>query len=223
MDSYNRFSVKAFEAIVIVLLFIFLTAYSCAAQSWQRATQFGIETSVGINGFAVSPGGDRSKLRAMSRGISVGVIAGNNLLKGRMRLAGFYGPTKFSRCSGSLIESELLVNFYPLEFMRTRKNILDIYFTTGVKFANIGARKKPCPASGDAYLGSRTKVLSQVSGVGIVALIPSNKRFTNMFAEVLFSNPFFDSRPPTREATAWTGKSVCMNVGVRLGIRKSGE
>lgn len=211
MKTYTVTSRKINLAFIIMLMLLLL-ALSCTGQTWQRATHFGLETSLDINGFS----SESNKIRAMARGVSAGLVVGNNLLKGRLR-AELYGPTSYSKCAGKLIGSEALVNFYPLEFFRTRKNVLDIYFTTGFRFTNIATTDENCN-SGEQ---SKGKVMSQVSGMGMEVLLPYSNKFIHVFGETLFSNPFHNSSKVSASSTSWSSKTVSLNIGIRFGIHKT--
>jgi hypothetical protein len=203
-----------------LIVYIICCAFAClsfnaSAQYWQRTTHVAIESTTGIDGFATICADAKTKVRARSRGVALGIAIGNNLLKARVRL-GRYTPTTFSKLGGRLIESELDINFYPLEFLRTRDNILDLYIITGCRFSSIKAE----------FFSSQTKtsiarVFGQLAGMGTEMMVSVNRRSVVAFSEILFSNPISASASPSEVNNAWEYKCVAVNFGIRIGTMKT--
>lgn len=198
--------------IAYVLLSISLNA---DAQNWQRTTHVGVETSIGINGFGAVSTDNKTHIRSLSRGAALGVVIGNNLLKARVRL-GRYTPTSFSKVKGRLIESEFAINFYPLEFLRTQDNVLDLYITTGVRFSSIKTE-----LSSLQERPSHSDVVGQLAGLGGEIMVPFRRRSVIVFSEILFSNPINTNGTTSRADNAWQYKNGAVNVGVRVGTMKN--
>ena len=215
MKIHNKLTSKTLNLLLIIILVLILGVSTALAQSAHRPTHFGFETSIGVNGI-LPEASNTLKLRAMSRGVSGGFVVGNSLLKARVRIAGIYLPTCHSQSSGKVFDSEALVNLYPLEFLRTHKNILDIYFTTGFRFAHVQLGFE----DGKEFTSSPTqkgKVLSQVSGFGGEYRIPGQNKFVYLFAEVVFANPVHSASSSSAFSNVWTNKSASTSIGVRFG------
>ncbi len=218
---------------MILFFSLWIGIYSSAyGQSSQRVTHVGLEASFGLHGFSMSDCDTKyMKPRALTRGGSIGFVAGNKLLRARIRAAGFYQSTGFTRIGFNLIESEALVNFYPLEFFRTRKNVLDIYVTTGVKLNNFKLNDKNTYRDIDLHPNfndsnthpGKEKVLTQVAGLGIEFLLPNKVKSVHLFAEAIISNPIYSSATISEFYEAWSQGETCFNIGVRFGSKHTGK
>lgn len=208
--------------VTMVLIFLLILSTASPAQNFQRITHVGMETSFGLHGFSIL--NDNLNSRALTRGGSIGFVAGNKVLLSRIRLAGIYQSTGFTSLAFNLMESEALINIYPLEFFRTRKNILDIYVTTGIKFnkfrlddENTYSDIARYPDLKNADRNEPQYILSQVTGIGIEFLLPGQAKFVNVFAEALFSNPVITSSNFSDFYDTWRDGETCVNIGLRFG------
>lgn len=212
---------------LLTILSFSLAAATCAfGQSFQRITGVGVEISGGPHGFAVPDTryAGQEKQKALTRGGSIGVAAGNKLLLTRLR-AGIYQSTDFTRLSFRVLESEALVNIYPLEFLRTRKNVLDIYITTGIKFNNLKLNNDNTRLEIELHPDfksinirkDRQHVFSQLAGVGMEFVLPCKSKFANLFIEALISNPIATSVNFSKFFDTWSQGETCLNLGLRFG------
>jgi hypothetical protein len=180
MQQYRNLKVLAFLPI-----FLFSACGTATAQELQRVSQRGIEVSYGFHHFILKENSSLLKRYApCSRGLSIGYFLGNNLVRTRIRGFGFYESTRNASADFSGYEGEVLFNFFPLEFMRTRKHILDIYILAGLNLSSMQFL--------DQSIGSRGRMtdFSNVIGAGTEFLLRSGGRVIYLFAEMSASDSF---------------------------------
>ncbi|GCC53261.1 hypothetical protein SanaruYs_35040 [Chryseotalea sanaruensis] len=213
MVSKTNYKVRGTNAMLLIILFLILGVYSCIAQQKQRVTVIGNETSFGMHRFFSE--GDGSVLRdlhAFSNGVSTGFYAGNRLVKTRIRV-GFYNTASYVTGEVRILEKDLLIDVYPLEFFRTHINVLDVYLTTGVSHHTFSEKESLKPG----YISTRetgvpTARTYQVVGIGLAHLPLYFNRSTSFFAEVLLYNSItFSSSPES---------NVFLNVGMRKKVAR---
>jgi|GEM_PF-1877947 len=222
-NTYNR---KMFNAKLILLLYFVLGIYSCFGQSFQRITHTGIETSFGIRGLRLPMKNSSNRLQALSTGYAMGFVTGNNLMKARLRPIAFYKSSPTEKRAFELLESEALLNIYPLEFLRTRKHVLDIYVSTGLNFTSFRYKDRDVFFQNDGkavdmeyHQLDKVSVISQVTGIGIEYHLPFS--FVHIFSEALFSNSMYLSTNNETFKQTWKQAATTLNFGVRFGTKKN--
>lgn len=210
MTSNSSYKVRGTNATLLIILFLILGVYSCMAQQKQRVTLIGNETSFGMHRFFMEGEGfDLRNLNAFSNGVSTGFYAGNKLVSARLRM-GLYTSAAHFKGELRIVEKDLLIDVYPLEFFRTHNNVLDIYLTTGVSHHTFSEKE----AIKSGYISTRESGLPtartyQVVGVGLTHLPKRFNQSTSFFAEVLLYNAItFSSSPES-------------NVFVNIGVKKT--
>lgn len=196
------------NATFIIILFILLLAYSCAAQPVQRIGYVGSELSYGMHRFSQQSG----KLipTTFTSGTSIGVFAGNKLVSGRIRIGRYSLNDAFE---GDLKTSEydLFLNVHILEFFRTRKNVLDIYMVTGFSHNRFKGELKEELDLPTQIIPEQSSANYQVIGLGGVYIPNLWKRSTSVFCEALLYNAI--STTPMHDS------NVFINIGVRRMLK----
>jgi hypothetical protein len=223
MKTASTYERKITNAVMIIFMYLILGVYSCIAQSFQRITHNGIEGSFGLHGIGPSATAGENGVDVLTRGVSIGFVTGNNLIKARIKPIGIYKSTSVVSRSFDILQSEALLNVYPLEFIRTRKQVLDIYITTGVSFNNLTYKDRHVFVQNDAQVEfkklDRVIMVNQVSGIGFEYHLPL--KFAHVFAEALFANPIYTSTQ-NAEFDAIAGPlGTSINFGIRLGTRRN--
>jgi hypothetical protein len=216
--------------LIMICIYLLIAVYSSAfAQSQQRITHSGIELAMGLHGFKTSQNFFvDQEIRSLTRGVSAGVMIGNNLLKARIRPAGVYRSTSATDRKFTIIESEAMINFYPLEFFRTRKEYLDIYFVTGInrnqfvyKDRNQFLRKEAEGTDAEFMALDKVTVVSQTAGLGLeFHSQKTDGKFLHVFAELLLSNSIYCSTDNSVFQGTLAQISPTLNIGVRFGKTK---
>lgn len=222
----TTYQIRSFNATLILLLYLVLGVYSCVAQSFQRITHNGIEATVGIHGFREVVTGDQVRMRALTRGAAIGFVTGNNLVRARIRPFGMYRSADVDGRAFDILKSEAVMNLYPLEFLRTRKHVLDIYLSTGVSFdkfryrdRNIFVQNDGLTTQNDFQTIDKVTVINQVSGIGVEYHLPFS--FLHVFSEVAFANSIYSSSRNTVFRETLRQSTPMINFGLRIGTKKA--
>lgn len=219
MKTIDHYSARASLKGYLLLICSIVMIYSCASgQSKQRITCSGIEVSSGVHGIVAGNG--LMKLRAQTTGASIGFVSGNNLMKARIRPIGFYKAGAMEQRKFDLLESEVIVNIYPLEFIRTRKHILDIYIATGAsmqKFTysrnNAFVQQDGPPDLLDFHSIRKVTVFSQTAGIGFEFYPKSG---IQLFTEAIFSNRIHASSDNEHVRKTLQAAVSSVNTGIRF-------
>jgi hypothetical protein len=182
--------------------------YSCFAQSKQRVTVLGVEFSTGSHRFLL----DSKKLKLsdispLAKGASGGFYAGNNLVNLRIRGGLYVSSPKKVGVEVVIGEFDILFDLHPLEFLRTKDNILDLYLSAGYSHNWINVRGD---ISGRDDINPIVMNLPgrgnyQVIGIGLKYIPRIGKRRTQFFTEALLSNNLSQEE----------GSNVSVNVGFK--------
>ncbi len=208
MKKESSHSPRQINSVVLIIVFTILTIYSCAAQCKQRISYMGFEYSTGthrfyLDNYTLKPG----NINALTKGLSGGVYFGNNLVNLRLR-TGYYFSSRNIKHELGVVEFDALLDFYPLEFIRTRNNILDVYLTMGYSHNRF---KQDAPVKSNRVVDELLENLPkngnyQVGGLGLKFIPPVGRKRTYFFAEVLFYNPMNASQEDI---------NVCTNIGFK--------
>lgn len=203
--------------VVFLLKYFDQTSGSVRAQSLQRISHRGYEVSFGLHQFSFGNAERRfNNLKPESRGVALGFVYGNNLLKGRLRGLGFYHSSKMIEpISYYRLESELLVNFYPLEFLRTGRNVLDIYLFSGFSYSHMGYEYIARPDKKDTRF-------NQVFGAGFECLVPQKFSFFTFFTELSLGSSLYNTQLDSEIQELSKGAAgivSSVNIGLRFGRR----
>lgn len=225
----SRIRGKGVNAVMILILFFFIGIYSCSvqAQSFRPIKYMGFEVAFGGRAFKINSDiAAISDLRVMEEGGSLGVIFGNDYMRAKLRAAGFYySSSKVSR-TVDLFESEALLNFYPLQYLRKSNSALDIYLIGGITMDDIKffghyliADKTNINYSvtNEPYLGKRTQFNATV-GVGLEYRLPMEYDFVHLFVEAKHGRPFQSLTSSDSFINTKISDLTSISVGVSFGI-----
>jgi hypothetical protein len=207
-----RYEIKVFNAGLVLMLYLLMGMYSCShAQALQRICEKGYEVSFGMHNFSArSFNEDFRKISPGSRGISLGGFSGNNLLMIRLRGLGYYESTNVSGHNFYQYEAELSANFYPLEFIRVRKNTIDLYLVTGLNYTHINFDNNMSPFKSKSF-----DRFSRITGFGVEYLVRKmGKTFTDALVGQNLQSDDSQGGPLPAMISA-------VNIGVRVGYKKA--
>ncbi|HYG03447.1 MAG TPA: hypothetical protein VD927_13440 [Chryseosolibacter sp.] len=215
MKTY--YGVKLSNAIMVVIVFLATAFYSLVhGQTFERISQAGYEISYGLHQLSFKDADPRiGNLTPGSRGVSVGIVYGNRVVKSRIRPLGIYHSDEYNGVNAfTRLTSEIFLNFYPLEFVRTHANVLDVYLFSGLNFGALVFENK-----------DRNKThfrFSHTFGAGIEYLLPGENRFVHLFTEASLGKSLYNSMAITSEGSYKGAYDVlaCVNFGVRFGRKR---
>jgi hypothetical protein len=191
--------------IILILIIVPQITYS---QGQQRIWEKGAEISYGYHHFIFTkPNQKISDLVPLTKGVSTGFYFGNNLLQTRLRGVGYYASTDVAEKPFSQFEAEGVFNLYPLEFYRTRKNILDVYLLAGINYTHLGFTQ-----------GASINRVNQMSGFGVDWLNRNGRSIIRLFAEVYVGTLLAYSGE--QESNSVHDIFSGINIGLRIGLRK---
>jgi hypothetical protein len=191
-----------------ITVILIITPQITYSQGQQRIWEKGLELSYGYHHFIFTQPDHRiSDLIPLTKGLSTGFYFGNNLLQTRLRGVGYYASTDVAEKAFSLFEADMVFNFYPLEFYRTRKNILDVYLLAGINYTHLGFKQN-----------SSENRINQVGGFGIDWLNRNGRSILRLFAEAYVGTPLTYSGE--YEANSVHDIFSGINIGLRIGFRK---
>ncbi|MBA4056059.1 MAG: hypothetical protein C0490_15195 [Marivirga sp.] len=225
----SRIKEKVVNAAMILFLFLCAGIYSCSAQaqSFRPIKYMGFEVAFGVRAFNINSNiAAINDLAVVEEGGSLGLIFGNDYLRGKIRAAGFYYSGAKVPRTVDLFESEGLINFYPLQYLRKSKAALDIYLIGGVTVDNIkfyghylndDKAKINYSVTNEPYLGKRTQV-NATGGIGLEYQLPMEYDFVHLFAEAKYAKPFQSSSNNESFRNTTTSDLSSISVGVSFGI-----
>jgi hypothetical protein len=180
-----NYNIKIFNAKMVLLLFLIFCIYWCTnGQGFQRVSQQGLECSYGLHHFTAKGREIKySNFGPSSKGITLGYVVGNNLIKARLRGLGLYESTDNALTDYFQYEAETLLNFYPFEFLRTRTNIIDFYLFTGLNFNYIRFTNDRM-----GTMNFKSSNFNQVIGAGFEYIIRSGQKNVQLFSEISIGN-----------------------------------
>jgi len=162
----------------------------------------------------------------VEEGGSLGLIFGNDYLRGKVRAAGFYYSSAKTARTVDLFESEGLINFYPLQYFRKGKAALDIYLVGGVTMDNIkfyghylvdDKAVVNYSVTSEPYLVKLTQI-SATGGIGLEYHLPMEFDFVHLFAEAKYGKPFQASTNNESFKNTTISYLSSLSVGVSFGI-----
>lgn len=227
----SRIKEKGINAAMIVLLFLGTGIYSCSvqAQSFTPFKYMGFEGTFGVRSFKINSSIPQlNQMPVLQEGGSLGLTFGNDLLRAKIRAAGFYYSASSVPRTVDLFETEVLANFYPLQYIRKNKNALDIYLIAGVSLDNIkfyghylavDPEKINYSNPNEPYLGKLSQI-NATGGIGLEYQLPIQYDFVHLFAEVKYSAPLQSvaDNEPFENTSVRNFNSI--TVGVSFGLHR---
>lgn len=223
MTLRSRTNEQWIRLMIIVSLTV-LGIYSCQvqAQPLKPIKYVGFEAAFGVRSFQVNSNLPQiNGMQAGHEGGSLGVVFGNDLLKAKVRVAGFYYSNANTPRTQELFETAALVNFYPLTCMSNMSNKkakLRPYITAGVsmdkiKFFGTYLADQKTTEAYEPLLG-KLHQLNATAGIGLEYRLPCQLDFVHLFAEALYGAPV-QSRASVQ---AFDGTSVKQFTSFSFGV-----
>ena len=232
MTMSTRIQENIFKGIVILALFTGLTLRSCTvdAQSLKPIRYKGLSANFGVRSFSlISDIKELNNMKVTEEGGNIGVVFGNELLRARVQVAGFYYSSANVCRTVNLFETAGVLTLYPLQFGRTKKLNVEPYLTAGGGYNSIRFfgfyldKDKPHNYSGEKepYLGSVNQVMATV-GAGLTWKIINepNFNFAHLNAEVRYATPLSQGSASEAFRNTTTKEHLAVSVGIAFGMYK---
>jgi hypothetical protein len=220
----------SFKSALILFLFLTTGIYSCSvhAQGLMPFKYMGFEGSFGVRSFKISSSIPQlNQMSVIQGGGSLGLTFGNELLRAKIRAAGFYYSESSVPRTVDLFESETIINFYPLQYIRQNKHALDIYLLAGVSMDNIkfyghyltvDKTKINYSTNSEPYLGKVSQINAS-AGIGLEYQIPFEYDFVHLFGEAKYGVPMSaTTSDPFKNTSIKNFSSI--NLGVSFGLSR---
>jgi hypothetical protein len=198
----TRFRHNQIKGVFFIILFTILVfaANVTQAQSFTRSSYKayrGFVASFGTRSVNVSSNIAKiNQTNLMATGGQAGVIFGNNTVRAKIGLLGYYSSAGNTAGTTDLYESNASVNFYPLSLITSNNYLIAPYFTGGVsfdrfKFFGFYINQEPgvtnYSQSEAPYLG-KIKQVNATIGLGIEVKLKDKFDFIHLFSEVKYGH-----------------------------------
>lgn len=190
------------KAIFLVILFTILLLQSLitTAQPVQRNPQKiyrGFLATFGTRSQTVSSNIAKIDQNSfLQAGGELGLLVGNNIVRSKVGLLGYYASSGNTAGSTDLYESNLSVNFYPLSWISKKTLIVEPYLTGGLdydqyKFYGFYLNQEPGTTNYSQaeapYLG-KVKQVNATVGLGIEVKLKDRFDFVHLFSEFKYGH-----------------------------------
>lgn len=237
MKTKNRiFHAEAIEAATLILLLIIflLTGIGLSAsfaQSPSSKSYKGFEGNFGVRSFAIQSNiPEISNLEVTVEGGNAGLIFGNEVVRTKIHLLGFYYASANVGRTIDLFELEGLVNFFPLQIGKgSSEKGISPYLISGftqdnVKFSGHYLDKSDAKINysdiDEPYLG-KIMLSSATVGLGINWKLKKEdfveRSFVHLFGEVKYGIPLLSRTDRVEFAHTSINNCLAVNVGVCFG------
>jgi hypothetical protein len=128
MDSKSLLNSKAIKGTLVLVLFIVVQIASVKAQGLRNSNYryLGFEANFGVKTSKLSSDlAAINKMNLVEEGGSIGLVMGNQVVKGRMQVAGFYYSNSSVKHAVNIVESSLGLNVYPLKFINKSRQAIN--------------------------------------------------------------------------------------------------
>jgi hypothetical protein len=193
----ERIEFNQFKGIVIATLFIILILKSGCSHAQSMISHIGFQANFGTSIFDISS--DIPELNAKKvtqSGGLLGVVAGNETVRARIGLLGYYSSDNKIAGTVDLYKSNASINFYPLALFGKKSFRVQPYFTGAVAYdrykfygfyLNSDRSKVNFSKSEAPYLGTFKQVNSSLGG-GIELKLLESSDFVHFFMETRFAH-----------------------------------
>jgi hypothetical protein len=227
MKASAQFNFSNHIRLAMIVIMILLGIYSSTvkAQGFFKREYLGLVASFGNRSFT-----QNSSIKAIDNaryghiGGSLGLVYGNEILKTRLNVLGYYCSDNNNPRTQDIYESSVTTNFYPLEFLRTSRALIHPYISAGFSRTNVKYYGTYLDGSystiGDEPLLGKVLHYNLLSGIGIEMRLETDRDFMHFFVEGVLENTV--SRSTSQQAFNQTtpGGITSLNLGIAFGRKR---
>jgi hypothetical protein len=225
----NQFKATIYFVLFAILLFMEVTAVSAQSGPKRNKTYLGFVTSFGTRSFKLQSNIEKLNQSTVSQsGANLGITYGNNVLRSRVGLVGYFSSSKNVPGTIDLFRNNVLVNFYPLALIQKNLSRVQPYINAGVSYdrfkfyghyLNEDPGKINYSSSEAPYIG-KIKQINNSIGSGVEFRIIENHTFVHFFSEVRYVfNISNDSNNSALNNTS-VKDQMLVNFGISFGSRR---
>ena len=193
----TRIRHNQFKGIFFIILFIILSMKLMVAQAQSSASSYkGFNASFGVRSFVVTSNiAEIAQTDLIETGGQIGLIYGNNVIKSRLGLFGYFSSSGKTPGTIALYTSNASVNFYPLQLLMKRNFLVEPYVSGGLsydrfKFFGYYVNQEPGVTNYSQaeapYLG-KIKQVNATTGLGLELRLRDDFDFIHLFTEIKYA------------------------------------
>lgn len=224
----TRIHENLLKGIFFLVLFIVLMLHTVMSQ----AQSFRNQSPKLYKGFVVSFGTRASTLSSnitkidqsgmLQAGGQVGLLVGNDVVRAKLGLLGYYSSTEIAAGTSDLYTSNAVLNFYPLACLSGSSFIIEPYITGSLDYdqtkffghyVNHEAAEMNYSQATAPYLG-KIKQVNATIGLGVEVKLTDTYDFIHLFSEVRYGHNI--STKSTN--AAFSGTTIQDQTSITLGV-----
>jgi hypothetical protein len=207
----------------VCCIFLLLSFISSHAQEHKRL--LGFEVNFGTKSTELTSEYDAiDGMNVVVEGGTVGLVIGNQIVKSRLQVSGFYYSSAKVKHTVNVFASGLIFNFYPLNLINKSERALNPYLSSGITYnilkfngyyttedSKINYSRSSAP-----YIG-KIAIPATSAGAGLEWRLPRMYDFIHLFAEARYSWIFGRKADQVFRNTK-IDNPTSINVGVSFGF-----
>lgn len=220
------------KAVLVIAIVLFLQPVFVSAQtSVYRQDNYiykGFEASFGTRSFLMNSGIEQlNGLPILQEGGQIGVIYGNSVVRTSIGVAGFFYSGSCVPHTINLFESDLGLNFYPLNIGLNESRTIEPYLTGGVIYNRLKFfghyldkdKSVNYSSSIEPFLGTTHQMLAS-AGAGVEMTLREEYDFLQLFAEAKYGVPIVQGTKYDAFKDTSVTNQILISIGVRFGARR---
>ena len=228
----SRIQENQLKAVALMILFIVLMLQSFITSAQRNVSQSsyrGFVANFGTRLGSLSSNISKIDQQAlMLSGGQVGLTFGNDIMRSKIGLLGYYSSTGKTAGTIDLYQSSASVNFYPASLLMKRKMAVEPYFTGGIhydqyKFYGYYINREPGTTnysqSEAPYLG-KVKQVNATAGIGVEVKLKDEFDFIHLFSEVTFGRNLSSNATNGSFENTHITNQTHITVGVSFGANR---
>jgi hypothetical protein len=231
MKTQNEIKIQVTKIILIAVVMVATYIHSATAQSlknFARENNIGFEGSFGIKTFSLTSNiAEINGLTVIEEGGTIGVIAGVNALRLKIRQGYYYSSSAVVQTVDE-VRSAMIINLYPLHVFGKSRSRIQPYFTGGLErnilkmygtYGSETSKPRNYSMSEAPYLGKISSAIASI-GAGIEYKVSHPKHFVNFFAEGKYGMQLSTGSASEMFNNTTTSDQVVINIGIGFGYNK---
>jgi hypothetical protein len=212
-------------ALIVTMIILGIYSSTVKAQGSLKREYLGLVASFGNRSFS-----QNSSIKAIDNeryghiGGSLGLVYGNEILKTRLNILGYYSSDNNNPRTQDIYESSVTTNFYPMELLRTNRALIHPYISAG--FSRTSVKYYGTYLDGTSLTRDEEPMLGKVlhynvlAGVGIEMRLETDRDFMHFFLEGVMEKTL--SRSTLQQAFNQTTPEniTSFNIGVAFGRKR---
>ncbi|MEX1240829.1 MAG: hypothetical protein WEB30_13980 [Cyclobacteriaceae bacterium] len=163
----------------------------------------------------------------LQTGGQLGLVYGNNIVRAKLGLLGYYASSGNTAGTTDLYVSSLSVNFYPLSWISKKSLMIEPYLTGGVdydqyKFYGFYLNQEPGTinySQAEAPFLGKVKQVNATAGLGIEVKLKDRFDFVHLFSEFRYGRDLSTKTKNSAFSATTPGNQTHILIGISFGSR----